>query len=101
MIIRRVGVLSIAKISAIIAAVVGLLLGILIFLGSLAGGGAAAESMAGTNEPGMAWLSGLGIFAIIVLPILYGIVGFIGGAIQGFVYNIAAKFVGGISIETE
>ena len=26
---------------------------------------------------------------------------FIGGAIQGFVYNIAAKFVGGVRIETE
>lgn len=99
MIIRRVGVLSVAKISAIIAAVVGLLAGILIFLGSLAG--SAMPAADGGHDAGMAWMSGLGALAIIVFPILYGIFGFIGGAIQGFVYNIAAKFVGGVSIETE
>lgn len=98
MIIRRLGVMSVAKISAIIAAVVGLLAGFLFFLVSLAGGAAGAMS---ENDPGMAWISGLGAMAIVVLPILYGVFGFIGGAIQAFVYNLAAKFVGGIKIETE
>lgn len=101
MIIRRVGVLSVAKISAIIAAVIGLLIGILIFLASLAGPMSSPDSMAGSNDAGMAWMSGLGALAIVVFPIMYGVVGFIGGAIQGFVYNIAAKFVGGVRIETE
>lgn len=102
MIIRRVGVLSVAKISAIIAAVVGLLIGIAIFLASLAGAPMSApDSMAGTNDAGMAWVSGMGALAIVVFPIMYGILGFVGGAIQGWIYNVAAKFVGGIRIETE
>lgn len=102
MIIRRIGVLSVAKISAIIAAVIGLLIGILIFLASLAGAPMSSpDAMAGSNDAGMAWISGLGALAIVVFPIMYGIVGFIGGAIQGWVYNIAAKFVGGVRIETE
>lgn len=102
MIIRRVGVLSVAKISAIIAAVAGLLIGIVISIASLAGAPMSApDSMAGSNDAGMAWLSGMGALAIIALPIMYAIVGFIGGAIQAFIYNIAAKFVGGISLETE
>lgn len=100
MIIRRVGVLSVAKISAIIAAVAGLLIGIVIALASL-GGAPTPDSMAGSNDAGMAWLSGMGALAIIAFPVMYAIVGFIGGAIQGWVYNIAAKFVGGVRIETE
>ena len=98
MIIRRLGVMSVAKISAIIAAVVGLLAGILMFLFSLAGSAAGAMAQ---QDPGMAWMSGMGALAIVVLPILYAVLGFIGGAIQAFAYNIAAKFVGGIRIETE
>lgn len=102
MIIRRIGVLSVAKITAIIAAAFGLLAGIMIFLvGSAASVATSSPEFAGSNDAGMAWLSGLGALAIIVVPIFYAVVGFIGGAIQALVYNIAAKFVGGVSFETE
>lgn len=100
MIIRRLGVLSVAKITAIIAAAFGLLAGILIFLAGSAAG-IAGSSMAGSNDAGMAWLSGMGALSIIVLPIFYAVIGFIAGAIQAFVYNLAARFVGGVRIETE
>ena len=42
-----------------------------------------------------------GAMGMVLLPILYGIFGFIGGLIQAFIYNLAAGFVGGIRIETE
>ena len=42
-----------------------------------------------------------GFMAIITMPIMYGIFGFIGGAIQAFIYNLAAGFIGGVRIETE
>lgn len=38
---------------------------------------------------------------IIILPLMYGIVGFVAGAIQAIIYNLAAGFIGGIRIETE
>jgi hypothetical protein len=38
---------------------------------------------------------------MIGFPIFYTIVGFIGGAIGGFVYNIAAGIVGGIQLDLE
>ncbi|HJR73276.1 MAG TPA: hypothetical protein VJ806_06525 [Luteimonas sp.] len=101
MIIRRLGVMSVAKISALIGAVIGLLAGLLFFLVSLAGGAASAAGALGDQDPGMTWISGLGAMAIVVLPIVYAVFGFVGGAIQAFFYNIAAKFVGGIRIETE
>ncbi|MGH7784156.1 MAG: hypothetical protein ACREO5_09995, partial [Candidatus Binatia bacterium] len=43
----------------------------------------------------------IGIVAMIGIPIMYGIIGFIGGAIGAAVYNIFAGFVGGIEIEVE
>lgn len=100
MIIRRVGVLSVAKITGIIAAVVGLFIGVLVFLaGSVAGGAAAMGDDA--SAQGLAMFAGMGALAIVLMPIIYGVMGFIGGAIQAFVYNIAARFVGGIRIDTE
>lgn len=99
MILKKIDPLSAAKISGIIAAAIGLLAGLLLFLfGGLLGGLAGAQEH-GTGA-GLAALGG-GALGIIVLPIVYGIFGFIGGLIQAFVYNIAARFVGGVRIETE
>jgi len=38
---------------------------------------------------------------VIALPLMYGIAGFIGGAIHALIYNAAAGVIGGIRIETE
>lgn len=40
--------------------------------------------------------AGLGFFFIIFIPVMYAIFGFIGGVIMGFVYNVVAKWTGGI-----
>jgi hypothetical protein len=41
---------------------------------------------------------GFGIVFIIFLPIIYGIAGFIGGIIGALVYNLVAKWTGGIEM---
>ena len=41
----------------------------------------------------------VGIGAIIIAPICYAILGFIGGLIGAVVYNFAANMMGGIEIE--
>lgn len=93
MVIKHIDVLSAGKIYAIIAAAVGLIAGVVFFLfGSLLG-----SAMGGHG--GSAFFGG--IAGVIVLPIVYGIFGFIGGIIQAFVYNLAAGWVGGLRIETE
>ena len=97
MIIKRVDVISVAKITGIIAAAFGLLAGVIFFLfGSMFG----ALLGAGGESGGAAAMFG-GFMGIILLPMLYGVFGFIGGLIQAFVYNLAAGFVGGIRVETE
>lgn len=89
MVIKRFDVLSVAKMSAIIAAAIGLIAAVLFLLfGGLLGRG------------GLLGFGG-GLLGVIVLPIIYGVFGFIGGLVQAFVYNFAAGFVGGVRIETE
>jgi len=39
------------------------------------------------------------IFVLIGVPIFYGIIGFIGGVIGAAIYNLVARFTGGIEFE--
>ena len=97
MVIKRIDVLSAAKITGIIAAAFGLLAGVIFFLfGSMFG---ALLGASGGQGGGAAMFGG--VMGIVLLPSLYGVFGFIGGLIQAFIYNLAAGFVGGIRIETE
>ena len=41
------------------------------------------------------------VFFIYDIPITYGLLGFIGGAIGGLIYNALAGIVGGIKIDLE
>jgi hypothetical protein len=43
----------------------------------------------------------LGIAMMIFFPIFYGIIAFIGGAIGAALYNVFARMIGGIEMETE
>ena len=96
MVIRSIGVVSVGKIYGAITAAVGLLLGVVFALASLAGAGLYG------GEDGLGFMGPmLGIGAVIVLPIVYGVMGFIGGVLGAFLYNLFAGIVGGVEIRTE
>ena len=96
-IIRRIDVLSSAKVYSALMTVVGLIAGAFVSLFAILGASMAAGM---GDEPGAGLLGVIfGIGAIIVLPIVYGVMGFIVGAIQAFVYNVVASRIGGIQIE--
>jgi len=66
----------------------GLIMGLIVFLMSLVG--------AGVNQnAGPAFAAGMGIGMAIVLPIFYGVLGFIGGMIYAAIYNLIAAITGG------
>lgn len=81
--IKKVGVLSVANLSAIVNLFIGILAGLAVFAFSFA-----------APLPGIP--SNLSYLLIIIFPIAYGIVGFIAGAIGAFFYNIAAKITKGV-----
>ena len=91
MTIKRLGVLSVGLIHAVIGAFIGLLIGI--FYGILI-------SVAGSATQQTGVFAGLGIAMVIVMPILYGAFSFIGGIIFAALYNLGAKWTGGVKMET-
>ena len=77
-------------------AVFGLIIGFFFTLAALAGAGAIGAAGGGPARLGLIF----GVGAIILIPIFYGIIGFIAGLIGAAIYNIAASIVGGVVIET-
>jgi len=103
MTIRRFGVLSVAKMYGLLMFIFGLVFGVIygLFL-ILFGAAMTAASGEGINATaGGVSTVVLGLGMMIGLPIFYGVLGFIMGAIGGLVYNILAGMVGGVKFELE
>lgn len=89
--LRSVGVLSCAKIMGATYGCLGL-----IFLPFLLLGGFASMMLG----RGSGALSGVAmLFLAILLPVCYGAMGFIFGALTAWIYNLVAGWVGGIRLE--
>jgi hypothetical protein len=99
MVIRRFGVWSVAKLYGALLAAMGLLFGGIIALASMIGGASGALGSDATNAGPMAMMFGVG--AVIFLPIFYGVLGVVMGAISAGLYNLIAGMLGGIEVETE
>jgi hypothetical protein len=91
--IRRMDVMQMAKTSAALYLLLGLIIGVpvMFFMSTLA-----------KTQPGLpAYWGGLGLTTIVVIPVIYGVCGFISGALIAALYNLVAGFTGGIAIELE
>ncbi len=98
MVLKSVSAMSAGKIMGALGALGGLIGGAMLAIFSLLGG-AIQQQAGGGNAQLPAMFVGVG--AIVLLPILYGIVGFIGGMIYALLYNLVAGFVGGLELELE
>lgn len=90
--VKRVKILSVAKISLLTGVLFGLIIGILV---------AVASSMTSADQLSSAGIPSFlsGPLAIIALPIFYGIMYFVVGIISAAIYNLFAKMVGGVQID--
>jgi hypothetical protein len=91
-VLRKVGIMSVAKVLAVLMAIAGLIEGIVFaslgtMIGSIAEGTPAAA------------LGAFGLMAIVIFPIGGAISGFIGGAISAALYNMVAGGIGGIEMD--
>lgn len=94
MVLRRFGVLSLGKFMGMLYAIIGLIVGVLVAVMSMLGGG-----LFGGDTGAMGMIGGFGLLAIVILPLLYGALGFIAGLISGWLYNLTARFSGGIEMD--
>lgn len=101
MVIRSVGVMSLAKVLGVLYGGLGLVFGILFALFSVLGGGAMMASGQQDAGIGGGMMMGMGLGFAIFAPICYGLMGFVGGALTAWLYNLAAGWVGGVEIETQ
>jgi hypothetical protein len=75
----------------------GLTIGSIITLVSLAGGFATAAFAANPSARPAAFAFA-GVWAVVLLPVLYGVFGFVFTLIGAALYNLIARGVGGIDI---
>src|SRR5437660_10406760 len=103
MTIRRVGVLSLAKIQGLLMLVIGLIIGViygLIFMIF----GAALTSVMPKDESQAIGAGGtvlIGLIIMIAIPITYGLLVFIGVAIGGLNYYVLAGYIRGRKIDLD
>ena len=90
--LRKVGVLSCAKMSAVFGGVIGLVLGV-----SYSFGGAVYELFTDSLNLGTALAFG----ALVGMPAIVAALGFLNGALIATLYNYATKWVGGLVLDLE
>lgn len=90
-IVKSVGVMSAARIMGLLYGCMGLLFAPFFLLFGLLG------SLVGSDKTPFAGIFGA-VFAIL-MPVIYGVMGFVMGAIGALLYNLLAKWVGGFELE--
>ncbi|MEK6967438.1 MAG: hypothetical protein AABX51_02290 [Nanoarchaeota archaeon] len=99
-VVKKIDVLSTAKLYGVMMGLIGLVIGIIWALLALL-----AATVLGTavRQPGLGASIGglLGLAMIIFFPLVYGGIGFVAGALGAIGYNFISGFVGGIELELE
>ncbi len=92
-IVKSVGVMSVAKIMGLLYGCVALLFVPFLLMFALVG------SFAGQDKVPFAGV--FGVVLAVLMPIIYGVLGFVFGALGALLYNLFAHLVGGLELELE
>ena len=98
--IKRVAPLQAGKMLGVLYACMGLIF--LPFIGIAALAGAFAQQAQGQSS-GPAATIGIALMIVfgLFIPVMYGVMGFLAGVIGAAIYNLFAKWIGGIEVEVE
>jgi len=88
--IKEVGIVSLAKIMAVIYGFFGLLTGIYINVSRFLGIEVPTEA---------SQVQSVGTWAVLIFPVIYAILGGLSGLASGFFFNLAAKWVGPLEVK--
>jgi hypothetical protein len=96
--LKRIDPLSLAKTLALFEGLLGLIIGAIFALVSLFG----AALGSAFEDSGLPWLGALfGVGAVVFLPLIYAVIGFVAGLIVSLLYNFAARVGGGVQLELQ
>jgi len=90
--INKLGVFSFAKFQAVLLALLGLLAGIIYSFGGL---------IYDLLTIGLNWGTALAFLALIGMPVIFAIFGFVAGIVEAILYNIFVDWFGGIEMDFE
>ena len=91
-VLKRIGPASAFKIGLVSNAFMGLIAGVFCSLIALTGASFGPHAH-------LPFAGAIGLLAVIVCPIVYGIIGGIAAVIGALIYNLAAGWVGGVEVE--
>ncbi|MDO8516932.1 MAG: hypothetical protein Q7S33_02300 [Nanoarchaeota archaeon] len=94
--IKKLGSLSIAKISGLFGVLYGFVVGVMIGVISTMYNSPTYATALGADYTAY---STMGWAALIIMPILMGVLYFIAGIVMSVIYNLFAKQIGGIEVE--
>jgi hypothetical protein len=97
--IKRLDVGSVVKVTFILYAVLGLVIGIIYMLATVIFSGLFGARY-GMHDPlgSRALAMGLGVLMVPLMALLYGLLGALGGLIVALLYNVISKAIGGVKI---
>lgn len=98
--LKSVGIWSCGKIIGAMYFLMGLLLGGFMAMVSVLGIAIDQQQGNAAGNP-MAAFAATGVAAVVLIPILYGVIGLIGGIIAAAIYNLLAGLFGGIEMNLE
>jgi hypothetical protein len=96
--LKRIGPGSAFKMGLVLYAILGVIVGVIMACVSMLVG--SLGSATGSGVPGARLFGfGLGLGSIIIFPVLYGVIGGVGGAITAVLYNVVAGWFGGLEVD--
>lgn len=97
MVLKRVGVASVARVAGALYAGLGLIFGAIFACVALVGAGFAGA--AGGDGPSAFFGAFFGVGAVVFLPVFYGLFGALCAALMAWLYNLIAARFGGVEVE--
>ena len=95
-VIRRIHPASAFKVGLVVYGILGLILGAFCTLASVAGMVFARQAHVALFGAAGAYV---GYFALILCPVIYGVIGGVTTAIGALMYNLASSWIGGLEVE--
>jgi len=100
--LNRISVFSFAKFQAVLMALVGLLAGILYSFGGLIIDALVSYELVISEETqGLSWGTVLAFGALIGMPVIFAVAGFLVGIVEAILYNLFARWFSGLKIDFE